>query len=107
MLKNETDFIADLNIKNMMQEVNVFDKNTRIFLEKSQELLLENSISELDQWVKIREQRLKGQRAKLLKANEYDPNDLVADYWLDFRLNNAKTIINDILDAEQRHENNI
>lgn len=106
-LNNKTDFIADLNIKNMMQEVNVSDTNTRIFLEKSQELILENRIPELDQWVKIREQRLKGQRAKLLKANEYDPNELVADYWLDFRLNNAKTIINDILDAEQRHENNI
>ena len=105
-LKNETDFIKNLNIKNMMQSVGVYDTGTRIFLEKSQDLLLENRIAELDQWVKQREISLKGQRSKLLKANDYNSHDLVADYWLDYRLKTARTIVNDILDAEKRYENN-
>jgi hypothetical protein len=106
-LKNETEYFADLDIRQMMYELKVYDTLTRIFLESAKSLLLENRIDELDRLIYQREVALKGQRSKLAKANEYDPKSLVADYWLDFRMNTARTIINDILDAEQRNENDI
>lgn len=103
-LQDKTNYCADLDIRLMMSELNVFDTMTRIFLEQSKQLLLENRISELDNLIIQREKSLKGQRAKLVRANEYDPNELVADYWLDYRLNNARRIINDIFDAEKQNE---
>ncbi len=106
-LKNETEYFADLDIRQMMYELKVYDTQTRIFLEGAKSFLLGNRIDELDRLIYQREVALKGQRSKLAKANEYDPRSLVADYWLDFRMNTARTIINDILDAEQRNENDI
>ena len=103
-LQDNTNYFADLDIRLMMSELNVFDTMTRVFLEQSKQLLLENRISELDNLIIQREKSLKGQRAKLVRANEYDPNELVADYWLDYRLNNARRIINDIFDAETQNE---
>ena len=103
-LQDNTNYFADLDIRLMMSELNVFDTMTRVFLEQSKQLLLENRISELDNLIIQREKSLKCQRAKLVRANEYDPNELVADYWLDYRLNNARRIINDIFDAEKQNE---
>lgn len=103
-LQDEKDYFADLDIRQMMYDLQVFDTMTRVFLETSKQLLLENRIAELDNLIIQREKTLKGQRAKLVRANDYDPNDLVADYWLDYRLNNARRIINDIFDAEKQNE---
>ena len=107
-LQNDTDLIADLDIKTMMTELKVWDTSTRIFLETSKQLLLENRIDELDHLIIKREQLLKGQRSKLTRASEYDPNQTIADYWLDYRLSSAIRIINDIFDAEKQNgEDNI
>ncbi len=105
-LKNDTDVFADLNVRQMMEELKVYDAGTRIFLETSKILLLESRIDELDCLIIQREKTLKGQRSKLVRTSEYDPKETVADYWLDYRLNNARRIINDIFDAEKQNEEN-
>ena len=103
-LQDEKEYFADLDIRQMMNDLNVYDTMTRIFLETSKQFLLENRIAELDSLVIQREKSLKGQRAKLPRANEYGSDESVADYRLDYRLNNARRIINDIFDAEKQNE---
>ncbi len=92
--------IEDLDINQMMFLIGVNDLETMTFLTKSKRYLLEDRIPELDQWIIRREKALKGGRAKLLNPNNHNPEKTVALYFLDYRMNTARRIINDILDAE-------
>lgn len=101
LYKERISEIAEFNVRNTMAEVGVNDLSARLFLEQSQSLLLNGNISELDDLIIKREKALKGSRAKLPRANEYNPNGtLVAWYQLDYRMGTARRIINDIFDAE-------
>lgn len=92
--------IQDLDIKQMMADVGVNDIGAKQFLILSQQYLMEGKIAELDQLIIKRERALKGARAKLINTNNHNPQETVALYFLDYRMNTARRIINDILDGE-------
>ena len=60
-----------------------------------------NDVEEMKKAIKAREIMLKGQsRAKTAHPGEFDPNDWIGGRELDYRFNNAKTIIKDIFESE-------
>ena len=60
-----------------------------------------NEVKKMKKVIKTREIMLKGQsRAKTAHPGEFNPNDWIGGGELDYRFNNAKTIIRDIFESE-------
>ena len=71
------------------------------FLKQIQACMIEKDIEGMKKHIKAREILLKGaNRAKTAHPGEFNPDAWIGGAELDYRFNNAKTIIRDIFESE-------
>lgn len=103
--KNKLDKIACVDVDKIFYTLNLHNQKLKSFLNRLQTLLKENNIEEIDKLIVAREKSLKGsERAKLLHPEKFD-KEAFQDYFvgsafLDYRMNSARRILNDIYEAE-------
>lgn len=110
--ENATNWLNSLNLK----EISKIDMNDIInscdienpslikFLTETKDLMEHEDVEGLKECIKSREIYLKGNRAKSLHIGEFDPNLWFGGEKLDYRFQNAKTIIQDIMKTEEVSE---
>ena len=93
--------LANIDIDLIFTKLYIYKTDLKNFIKKLQECMRNNDVEEMKKAIKAREIMLKGQsRAKTAHPGEFNPNDWVGGGGLDYRFNNAKTIIRDIFESE-------
>lgn len=93
--------LADIDIDFIFTKLYIYKTDLKNFIKKLQEGMRNNDVEEMKKAIKAREIMLKGQsRAKTAHPGEFNPNDWIGGGELDYRFNNAKTIIRDIFESE-------
>ena len=93
--------LADIDIDLIFAKLYIYKTDLKNFIKKLQECMRNNDVEEMKKVIKAREIMLKGQnRAKTAHPGEFNPNDWIGGGELDYRFNNAKTIIRDIFESE-------
>lgn len=94
--------LADIDIDFIFTKLYIYKTDLKNFIKKLQECMRNNDVEEMKKAIKAREIMLKGQsRAKTAHPGEFNPNDWIGGGELDYRFNNAKTIIRDIFESEE------
>jgi len=91
--------LKELDIDHLFSVLKLKDFKTKIFLKSVQECLFSDDYAKLDDVIIKREKSLKGNRAKLIRKNEF--SNTIGLYTLDYRLKTAIRIINDIYQTEE------
>lgn len=100
-LKEITAELANIDIDLIFTKLYIYKTDLKNFIKKLQECMRNNNVEEMKKVIKTREIMLKGQsRAKTAHPGEFNPNDWIGGGELDYRFNNAKTIIRDIFESE-------
>lgn len=100
-LKAEITKRADIDIELIFTKLYIYKTDLKNFIKKLQDCMCNNDVEEMKKVIKVREIMLKGQsRAKTAHPGEFNPNDWIGGGELDYRFNNAKTIIKDIFESE-------
>ena len=100
-LKVEIAERSDIDIDLIFTKLYIYKVDLKNFIKKLQDCMRNNDVEEIKKAIKAREIMLKGQsRAKTAHPGEFDPNDWIGGRELDYRFNNAKTIIKDIFESE-------
>ena len=100
-LKVEMAERSDIDIDLIFTKLYIYKVDLKNFIKKLQDCMRNNDVEEMKKAIKAREIMLKGQsRAKTAHPGEFDPNDWIGGRELDYRFNNAKTIIKDIFESE-------
>ena len=100
-LKVEMAERSDIDIDLIFTKLYIYKVDLKNFIKKLQDCMRNNDVEEMKKAIKAREIMLKGQsRAKTAHPGEFDPNDWIGGRELDYRFNNAKTIIRDIFESE-------
>lgn len=93
--------LANIDIDLIFTKLYIYKTDLKNFIKKLQECMRNNDVEEMKKVIKAREIMLKGQsRAKTAHPGEFNPNDWIGGGELDYRFNNAKTIIRDIFESE-------
>lgn len=93
--------LANIDIDLIFTKLYIYKTDLKNFIKKLQECMRNNDVEEMKKAIKAREIMLKGQsRAKTAHPGEFNPNDWIGGGELDYRFNNAKTIIIDIFESE-------
>lgn len=93
--------LAEIDIDLIFAKLYIYKVDLKNFIKKLQDCMRNNDVEEMKKAIKAREIMLKGQsRAKTAHPGEFDPNDWIGGGELDYRFNNAKTIIRDIFESE-------
>ena len=93
--------LADIDVDLIFARLYIYKTDLKNFIKKLQECMFNNDVEEMKKVIKAREIMLKGQsRAKTAHPGEFNPNDWIGGGELDYRFNNAKTIIRDIFESE-------
>ena len=93
--------LANIDIDLIFTKLYIYKTDLKNFIKKLQECMRNNNVEEMKKAIKAREIMLKGQsRAKTAHPGEFNPNDWIGGGELDYRFNNAKTIIRDIFESE-------
>lgn len=93
--------LAEIDIDLIFAKLYIYKTDLKNFIKKFQECMRNNDVEEMKKVIKAREIMLKGQsRAKTAHPGEFNPNDWIGGGELDYRFNNAKTIIRDIFESE-------
>lgn len=93
--------LANIDIDLIFTKLYIYKTDLKNFIKKLQECMRNNNVEEMKKVIKTREIMLKGQsRAKTAHPGEFNPNDWIGGGELDYRFNNAKTIIRDIFESE-------
>lgn len=93
--------LANIDIDLIFTKLYIYKTDLKNFIKKLQECMRNNDVEEMKKAIKAREIMLKGQsRAKTAHPGEFNPNDWIGGGELDYRFNNAKTIIRDIFESE-------
>jgi hypothetical protein len=93
--------LANIDIDLIFTKLYIYKTDLKNFIKKLQECMRNNDVEEMKKAIKAREIMLKGQsRAKTAHPGEFNPNDWIGGGELDYRFNNAKTIIKDIFESE-------
>ena len=103
--KTQLDKIACVDIDKIFFNLNLHNVKLKSFLKQFQSLLRDNDVNKLDELIILREKRLKGsERAKLLHPEKFNKEGFrkyfVGSAFLDYRMHNARRILNDIYEAE-------
>ena len=94
--------LANIDIDLIFTKLYIYKTDLKNFIKKLQECMRNNDVEEMKKAIKAREIMLKGQsRAKTAHPGEFNPNDWIGGGELDYRFNNAKTIIRDIFESEE------
>ena len=94
--------LADIDIDFIFTKLYIYKTDLKNFIKKLQECMRNSDVEEMKKAIKAREIMLKGQsRAKTAHPGEFNPNDWIGGGELDYRFNNAKTIIRDIFESEE------
>lgn len=93
--------LANIDIDLIFTKLYIYKTDLKNFIKKLQECMRNKDVEEMKKAIKAREIMLKGQsRAKTAHPGEFNPNDWIGGGELDYRFNNAKTIIRDIFESE-------
>lgn len=93
--------LANIDIDLIFTKLYIYKTDLKNFIKKLQECMRNNDVEEMKKAIKAREIMLKGQsRAKTAHPGEFNPNDWIGGGELDYRFDNAKTIIRDIFESE-------
>lgn len=93
--------LANIDIDLIFTKLYIYKTDLKNFIKKLQVCMRNNNVEEMKKVIKTREIMLKGQsRAKTAHPGEFNPNDWIGGGELDYRFNNAKTIIRDIFESE-------
>ena len=100
-LKETMAELAEIDIDLIFAKLYIYKTDLKNFIKKLQNCMCNNDVEEMKKVIKAREIMLKGQnRAKTAHPGEFNPNDWIGGGELDYRFNNAKTIIRDIFESE-------
>lgn len=100
-LKVEMAERSDIDSDLIFTKLYIYKVDLKNFIKKLQDCMCNNDVEEMKKAIKAREIMLKGQsRAKTAHPGEFNPNDWIGGGELDYRFNNAKTIIRDIFESE-------
>ena len=100
-LKETMAELSEIDIDLIFAKLYIYKVDLKNFIKKLQDCMRNNDVEEMKKAIKAREIMLKGQsRAKTAHPGEFDPNDWIGGGELDYRFNNAKTIIRDIFESE-------
>lgn len=100
-LKETMAELAEIDIDLIFAKLYIYKTDLKNFIKKLQDCMCNNDVEEMKKVIKAREIMLKGQnRAKTAHPGEFNPNDWIGGGELDYRFNNAKTIIRDIFESE-------
>lgn len=100
-LKGEMSERADVDVELVFTKLYIYKSDLKNFIKKLQECMRNNDFQEMKKAIRTREIMLKGQnRAKTAHPGEFNPNYWIGGGELDYRFNNAKTIIRDIFESE-------
>jgi len=101
-LKPQLKEIANIDIDKIFKRLELFNNpKLKLFLQKCQTNLLSDDIEALKKNITAREVDLKGtNRAKTAHPGEFKQDEWFCGYGLDYRFNDAKTIITDIFESE-------
>lgn len=97
--------IADIDIDYILEKLEIYHKSSlRVFLKQCQECMRDRDIEEMKKRITAREVQLKGTgRARTTHMGEFDSNDWFGGKALDYRFSNARTIIRDIMESEDKN----
>lgn len=90
--------VGVLRFEEIMRRINC-KGTTKDFLNKFLKAVADKDIKAIDRCIINREKEVKGERAKLCKPMEYQYNNAIHNYKLNYRYYSARTIINDILEG--------
>lgn len=97
--------ISDIDINYLFGFSNIYNPLLKQFLKDSKKAMYDEDIDKLTEIIKKREIFLKGaNRAKTNHSGEFDVNQWFAGDYLDYRFNNARTIIEDIFRGCDKHD---
>lgn len=96
--------LADIDIDYILEKLEVYNNHLlRKFLKQCQEYMIAENMDELKNCIISREVQLKGiNRAKTKHSGEFDPNEWLGGKELDYRFYNARTIVRDIMESEDK-----
>ena len=96
--------LADIDIDYILERLEVFNNPLlRKFLKQCQEYMLTGNVEEMKKCITSREVQLKGtNRAKTKHPGEFNPNEWFGGKELDYRFYNARTIVRDIMESEDK-----
>ena len=101
VLREEMADRANLNIDTITDKLYVFKTDLKNFLKQLQTCMLNSDVDGMKKAIKAREVMLKGaNRAKTIHPGEFNNDEWYGGRELDYRFNNAKTIIKDIFESE-------
>ena len=95
---------AAVNMEKIIQKL-YLQRNTGlcVFLRRTKEAMQLDDAEMLKELIRKRERELKQSRAKTLHPGEFDSDRWYGGEYLEYRFNNAKTIIRDIFESEGQH----
>lgn len=98
-LQRDLETFANVDLESIFQRLPV---NSRLcdFLRTCQKLMFASDLEGMKVEIRRRERELKGSRAKTMHPGEFDPKNWYGGEYLDYRLSNAKVIMNDIFESE-------
>ena len=100
-LKEEMTDRANIDIDHILLKLGIIKPDLKNFLKQIQTCMVNKDIETMRKHIKAREIQLKGvNRAKTVHPGEFNPNAWIGGAELDYRFNNAKTIIRDIFESE-------
>ena len=96
--------LADIDIDYILEKLEVFNNPLlRKFLKQCQEYMIAGNVEALKKCITSREVQLKGtNRAKTKHPCEFNPNEWQGGKELDYRFYNARTIVRDIMESEDK-----
>lgn len=94
--------ISNINLDEILSSGEIENKRLRRFLNESKDLMKNEDIEGLKECVKSQEIYLKNNRAKSLHVGEFDYNVWFGGDVLNYRFQNAKAIMQDIYDSENK-----
>lgn len=101
LLKEEMGERADIDLDSIMQRLYIYKTDLKNFLKQLQTCMKNQDIDGMKKVIYSREVMLKGvNRAKTAHPGEFNNDEWYGGKDLDYRFNNAKTIIRDIFESE-------
>ena len=101
LLKEEMSDRANIDIERIFNRLFVYKIDLKKFIQNIQDSMAVKDTDTMAKHIKAREIMLKGaNRAKTAHPGEFNPEDWIGGGELDYRFNNAKTIIRDIFESE-------
>ena len=100
-LKEEMPGRANVDLDHILLRLGIIKTDLKNFLKQMQTCMKDKDIESMKKYIKAREIQLKGaNRAKTNHPGKFNSNAWIGGAELDYRFNNAKTIIRDIFESE-------